>query len=123
MRNDRFCLDCGNTVKGRIDKKFCSDNCRCNFHNRRYRSDPTDIRAVHAILKANHRILSDCIGTHNARSVSDEELSVRGFRFAYVTQYRRDKAGNPLFSVYDISWRTSSGGKIYVSRDQVDKEE
>ena len=30
----RLCLECGDHLKGRIDKKFCSDYCRNSFNNK-----------------------------------------------------------------------------------------
>jgi predicted nucleic acid-binding Zn ribbon protein len=29
------CINCGKVNKGRPDKKFCDDNCRSNYHNKK----------------------------------------------------------------------------------------
>ena len=34
----RECLECGEPLKGRVDKKFCSDYCR-NSHNNKVNKD------------------------------------------------------------------------------------
>ncbi|RYF12576.1 MAG: DUF2116 family Zn-ribbon domain-containing protein, partial [Flavobacteriales bacterium] len=36
---NRFCLDCNTEIKGRADKKFCDDQCRNNYNNRRKSED------------------------------------------------------------------------------------
>lgn len=46
----RRCPVCGNAVAGRIDKVFCSDDCRCHYHNVRY-------RRKNAILQSNRDML------------------------------------------------------------------
>lgn len=33
----RVCPICGRMIQGRIDKKFCSDECRIYYNNARYR--------------------------------------------------------------------------------------
>jgi len=30
---ERLCLDCGEAIRGRADKKFCNDQCRSNYNN------------------------------------------------------------------------------------------
>ncbi len=35
------CVECGEEIKGRADKKFCSDQCRSAFNNR-LNSDATN---------------------------------------------------------------------------------
>ena len=33
----RMCPVCGSVIAGRVDKIFCSDDCRVHYHNVRYR--------------------------------------------------------------------------------------
>jgi len=37
MNQTRKCLECGRPVAGRIDKKYCCDDCRTSAWNRQYR--------------------------------------------------------------------------------------
>ena len=54
---ERNCLECGRSLIGRSDKKFCSDDCRTN-HNNKQNSDQTNyIRRVNNILRKSRRIL------------------------------------------------------------------
>lgn len=31
---EKTCLECGEKIIGRADKKFCSDQCRISYNNR-----------------------------------------------------------------------------------------
>ena len=57
----KVCLDCGETIKGRSDKKFCNDICR-NSYNNKLNSDTTNyVRNVNNILRKNRRVLEELI--------------------------------------------------------------
>ena len=32
MKEEKRCLECGDVIKGRADKKFCDDQCRSNYN-------------------------------------------------------------------------------------------
>ena len=36
--NRKMCPVCGEVIRGRLDKKFCSDECRVYFNNAKYRN-------------------------------------------------------------------------------------
>lgn len=51
------CLECGETILGRSDKKFCNDACR-NAYNNRVNSDYTNLmRMIHNRLRNNYGLL------------------------------------------------------------------
>ncbi len=55
---DKNCLECGDKIVGREDKKFCSDGCR-NAYNNKINKDSTNfMRNVNNKLRKNYRILS-----------------------------------------------------------------
>ena len=55
----RTCPECGEIIKGRIDKKFCSDMCRNAFNNK-VNSDTTNyVRNINNILRRNRRVLEE----------------------------------------------------------------
>ena len=43
---NRKCLECEETVKGRVDKKFCSDYCRNSYNNRVNKDSKNLIRNI-----------------------------------------------------------------------------
>ena len=55
---ERLCLDCGEAVKGRTDKKFCDDSCRNNYNNRLKSENGIVFNRINSILKKNRTLLS-----------------------------------------------------------------
>jgi len=55
------CLECGDPVKGRIDKKFCSDYCRNAYNNKVNKDSKNLIRNINNRLRKNHKILVQLI--------------------------------------------------------------
>lgn len=53
------CLDCGDKLVGREDKKFCSDSCRNAFNNKINKDSTNYMRNINNKLRKNYRILSD----------------------------------------------------------------
>ena len=55
----KTCLECGEKIVGREDKKFCSDSCR-NAYNNKINKDSTNyMRNINNKLRKNYRILSE----------------------------------------------------------------
>lgn len=97
---EKQCLECQSPIRGRADKKFCSDACR-NSYNNRLNSDATNLmRNVNNTLRKNRRILSDLNPTGKAR-VHKETLARKGFNFSYFTNIYQTKSGNTYFFCYD----------------------
>jgi predicted nucleic acid-binding Zn ribbon protein len=51
------CLECGETIRGRIDKKFCTDYCRNTYNNKVNKDSKNLIRNTNNRLRKNHKIL------------------------------------------------------------------
>jgi hypothetical protein len=94
------CLDCGEPLKGRSDKKFCSDLCRNNFHNRMSRSNEKFIRNVQNILRRNRRILGE-LNTGGSVKVHRDELIARGFNFTFHTHSYTTRKGMTYSFCFD----------------------
>jgi hypothetical protein len=96
----RKCLECDEVVKGRIDKKFCSDYCR-NSHNNRVNKDSKNlIRNINNRLRKNYKILSELNLTGKTK-VTRTKLYDKGFDFQFFTSIYKTKAGNTYFYIYD----------------------
>ncbi|MCB0568530.1 MAG: hypothetical protein KDC66_02150 [Phaeodactylibacter sp.] len=96
----KYCLECGEELTGRTDKRFCSDNCRSTY-NYRLNSDATNfIRNINNILRKNRRILAALNTTGKAR-VHRDKLLERGFKFSYFTNEYVTKSGNIYRFCYD----------------------
>ena len=96
----KTCLECRSTFRGRIDKKFCSDQCRSTFNNRQNACQTDYVRRVNYILQRNRRILLELNPTGKNRVVR-EKLRIKGFDFTYFTSMYTTRAGAQYFYCYD----------------------
>jgi hypothetical protein len=96
----RSCLECGDPVKGRADKKFCSDQCRVNFNNRLNCDETNYIRNVNHLLRRNRRILMTLNTTGKTR-VNGTRLKEKGFDFGYFTNTDQTKDGAIYYYCYE----------------------
>ncbi|NQU33024.1 MAG: hypothetical protein HQ521_07295 [Bacteroidetes bacterium] len=97
---DNFCLDCGTKLMGRVDKKFCNDQCRNNYHNKENREDSALIRNVNAILKKNRNILRDLNPVGKAK-VKKQDMISKGFNFKYFSNIYKTKDNRMYYFVYE----------------------
>ena len=97
---ERKCLECGTTIFGRKDKKFCSDQCR-NLYNNELNSDSHNlVRNINNILRRNRRIL-ESLNTGTKKIVNKDQLLQSGFNFYYYTNTYTTKTGKTYFYCYD----------------------
>ncbi|NLP57127.1 hypothetical protein [Lutibacter sp. B1] len=94
------CLECGEPLNGRIDKKFCSDYCRNTYNNKINKESKNLIRNINNRLRKNHRILSE-LNTLGKTKVTRKKLLDDNFDFDFITSIYTTKAGNTYFYVYD----------------------
>src|SRR3546814_5057939 len=77
---ERKCMDCGEPLVGRADKKFCDDACRANYNNRRNSGESGYLRKVNNILKRNRKILAK-LSPEGGGKVKWKTLINDGFNF------------------------------------------
>jgi len=82
---EKVCLECGEKLVGRADKKFCSDQCRISYNNKLNSDETNYVRNVNNALRKNRRILTELNSTQKTVSVSREKLLEKGFDFKYFT--------------------------------------
>jgi len=97
---NRQCVNCGDEIKGRSDKKFCSAECRSTFHYANNRDKTNFMRRINFILRKNRNILESLNPNGKARSTRDNLLE-RGFKFNYYTNTYTTKAGAKYYFVYE----------------------
>ncbi len=112
---NKMCQNCKKPVRGRSDKKFCSDMCRNAFHNRLNSHDTNLVRHVTARLLKNRRILKDHLGKRKCRVISDDDLQSAGFHMSYMTH--RIQTGEHKYRIfcYDYSFENVNPNKIKIS--------
>jgi hypothetical protein len=100
LKQEKNCEECGRTIIGRIDKRFCSDQCRNSFNNR-LNSDITNyVRNVNNALRKNRRILLELNPEGKAR-ISRDKLLAKGFDFGCYTSTYTTKEGSQYFYCYE----------------------
>ena len=98
--SNRKCLDCGEKISGRIDKKFCTDYCRNSYNNKADKGNKNLIRNINNRLRKNYKILTE-INISGKTKVTRRKLFDKGFDFKFITTLYTTKAGNTYFYVYD----------------------
>ena len=99
------CLECGDEIHGRSDKKFCSDGCRNAFNNKSNRDTTNLMRNINNKLRKNHRILSEQNYIEGKAKTTKNKLTSEGFNFDYFTNLRVYKNGAEYRFVYDIGYK------------------
>jgi hypothetical protein len=100
---DRYCLDCEETLNGRADKKFCSDQCRNSYNNRINSDNNNFMRNVNNILRKNRRILADL--TPNGKSTMPrEKVAELGYNFTYHTHIYVTRKETTYYFCYEYGF-------------------
>ncbi len=99
----KTCLDCGEPIQGRADKKFCNDQCRNNYNNRLNSDSSETVRHINSILKKNRRILMELI-PEDKITVHKEKLSNLGFNFNYFTHLYVTQKGSTYRFIYEYGY-------------------
>ncbi|MGZ4061408.1 MAG: hypothetical protein ACXVP0_00485 [Bacteroidia bacterium] len=109
----RTCLECGELLYGRCDKKFCDDYCR-NLHNNKLNSDETNyIRKVNNSLRKNRRILQS-LSSDAPNEVPRQKLADLGFNFTLYTASTGKKVGQACFFCYDYGYVPLKGNCVLI---------
>lgn len=100
---EKLCLNCGEKITGRTDKKFCSDYCR-NIYNNQQRSYTNNyMRNVNNALKKNRRILSE-LNPNGKATVHINQLQKLGYDFNYLTNIYKTKTGKTYYFCYEYGY-------------------
>ncbi len=108
---DKVCLECGIPVKGRQDKKFCSDSCRNAYNNRQNKAVNNLVRNINRVLSKNRRILAE-LNPHGKSKTTRDILAGKGFDFKYFTGIYETRKGGRYYFVYEQ-------GYIFLDHNQV----
>jgi predicted nucleic acid-binding Zn ribbon protein len=81
---ERTCPECGTPIRGRIDKKFCSDLCRNAFNNKVNSDSNNYVRNINNLLRKNRRVLEESL-KGDKTTIPKQRLVAKGFDFHYHT--------------------------------------
>jgi len=100
MQGKKICPVCGDPFSGRVDKKFCSDQCRNEYNNRQNQDSNNTIRKINYTLRKNRRILQQ-LNPEGKTKIPRRKLLDKGFDFNYFTSTYRTKAGTTYYFCYE----------------------
>lgn len=98
------CLECETEIKGRIDKKFCSDYCRNAYNNKLNKDSKNLVRNINNRLRKNYRVLDSYELKDGKTRTTKNSLLNKGFDFDYITSLYTTKKGSTYFFVYDLGY-------------------
>ncbi len=101
---DKVCLECGDALAGRIDKKYCSDHCRNAYNNRLNKDSKNLVRNINNRLRKNYRILNSFPLKDGKTTTTKMRLVDKGFDFEYITNLYTTKKGSTYYFLYDLGY-------------------
>lgn len=111
------CLECGEKIVGREDKKFCSDGCRNSYNNKMNKDSTNLMRNINNKLRKNYRILCE-LNPEGKAKVNKSKLLSKGFDFDYMTSIYTTKTGNIYYFLYDQGYMAiENEGYVLVKKE------
>lgn len=114
---EKVCLQCGDKISGRMDKKFCSDYCRNAFNNDQNRDVNNYVRNINNILRKNRRILAE-LNPDGKTTIHKLKLVEKGYNFNYHTNLYETQQGKLYYFCYDQGFIIHENDKITIVEKQ-----
>lgn len=97
------CNECGKTIHGRLDKRFCDAYCRNAFNNKVKRNDEQLINTTNRALRKNRRILKT-LSPVGKSTVRKEVLHALGYNFSIFSSMYRTNKGTIYYLCYEYGF-------------------
>jgi hypothetical protein len=104
MQSTKRCIECGDSIIGRSDKKYCSDLCRVSYNNKLNCVSNSHVRNINTVLKRNRKILEELV-SEKAKKIHKETLIQKGFNFSFYTNVVNTKKGYNQYYCYDYGYK------------------
>lgn len=111
------CLECGEKIIGRSDKKFCNDACRNAYNNKQNKDSSNLMRNVNNKLRKNYRILVE-VNIDGKTKVTRSKLDSLGFDFDYFTNVKVYKNGSEYKFIYDYGYKLLEDDFVLIVKNQ-----
>jgi len=113
------CPVCGESIKGRSDKKFCSPTCKSSFHYDQRLQTEKLYHQIDRQLKLNRKILKS-INRKGYSTINKKDLKEEGFNPNFFTHYWKNKQEDVYLFVYeygflDLSKKSSKDKYLVVT--------
>ncbi len=113
--NEKKCIECNKSLKGRADKKFCDDFCRNSYNNKLNSDTNSYVRNINNILRKNRRVLEETLSaTEDMAKVTKSKMLERGFQFKFFTHTYSNKKGNIYYFCYEYGYLLLEGDWVLV---------
>ena len=116
MKTEKVCIECGEPIKGRADKKFCDDQCRSNYNNKANSDTTAEMRNINNILRKNRRLLESVVKEDGKGNISKARLHDKGFNFKYHTHTHTTLKGAAFTLCYDYGYKPAENDFIFVMK-------
>ena len=111
----KTCCFCGKELMGRVDKKYCDDNCRNNHHYVcKKHDDVLLIKDINASLIQNWKILKQLSKNNDKIIVLKQELLRNNFNFDLITNVYKTRKNEEYRVVYDYAYRCLNEDEIVL---------
>lgn len=111
------CLECGEKIIGRSDKKFCNDACRNAYNNKQNKDSTNLMRNINNKLRKNYRILVE-VNTDGKTKIAKSKLESLGFDFDYFTNLKVYKNGSEYKFIYDYGYKLLEEDFVLIVKNQ-----
>ncbi|MXV37768.1 hypothetical protein GO491_03595 [Flavobacteriaceae bacterium Ap0902] len=109
------CVNCGEVLNGRADKKFCDNYCRNQFNNKKNSDVNNLMRNVNNTLRKNRRILISLLENgEEMKKIPKDILLKKGFDFKYLTEIYTTQKGKSYHYVYDMGYLNLSDDWLLI---------
>jgi len=100
----KTCLACNEPFEGRVDKIYCSNYCKTNYHYQKNKSkDPSTFVKIDSQLKQNRRLLKH-FNQAGKSTIRKEKLIEAGFNPKFFTHYWKNQKGQVYLFCYDVGF-------------------
>src|SRR3569623_1333423 len=113
MSNERYCLDCGEVLHGRADKKFCNDQCRNNYNNQLNSDSSNLVRNINNVLRRNRRVMEE-LNPSGKTKTTRQKMAARGFKFDYHTHTYQTQNGKMYHFSYEYGYLPLEGDEVLL---------
>lgn len=110
------CIQCGEPVVGRLDKKFCNESCKSIYHyQHNLEKEESLYKSIDRSLKTNRRVLKEFNRAGKA-TVRKQILIDEGFNPKYFTHYWKANNGNVYLFCYEYGFmkKTENDKEKYI---------
>ena len=111
------CLECGEKIIGRSDKKFCNDACRNAYNNKQNKDSNNLMRNINNKLRRNYRILVE-VNTEGKTKIIRSKLDSAGFDFDYFTNIKVYKNGSEYKFIYDYGYKLLEDDFVLIVKNK-----